>query len=54
MRRFAVKNLLLQLFCGYPKNGHKMTGVKGSSSLETFINQTQDVAPMLAESWATV
>ena len=28
MRRFAVKNLLLQLFWGYPKNGHKMTGLK--------------------------
>ena len=29
MRRFAVKNLLLQLFWGYPKNGHKMTGLIG-------------------------
>ena len=27
MRRFAVKNLLLQLFWGYPKNGHNMTGL---------------------------
>ena len=28
MRRFALKNLLLQLFWGYPKNGHNMTGLK--------------------------
>ena len=27
MRRFAVKNLLLQLFWGCLKNGHKMTGL---------------------------
>ena len=25
MRRFAVKNLLLQLFWGYPKNDHQIT-----------------------------
>ena len=27
MRCFAVKNLLLQLFSGYLKNGYKMTGL---------------------------
>ena len=32
IRRFAVKNLLLQLFWGYPKNDHKMTGLFSTKS----------------------